>query len=125
MAKLYVSVDRNDGWVKLWTEERLHNGHGIFLYLGHDGPIISSNGKKIATDCHRGECREVAGESLAVRHGKLVIPTVKPRTVEDVKEEIVQKSVAYFGDADLWSSQGGGNLATLVAELRDLQAKEA
>ena len=93
MAKQYVSVDRTGPDVIVWDRPVRADGDGDFCRNCQGNPdnyIGRFHKGSVATDCPPGECREIEGGF------PLVIPTVKPRTVQDVKEEIVQKAVVYL-----------------------------
>ena len=120
MAKQYVSVDRTGPDVIVWDRPVRADGDGDFCRNCQGNPdnyIGRFHKGSVATDCPPGECREIEGGF------PLVIPTVKPRTVQDVKEEIVQKAVVYFEGIEEWRSREGNELRMLANELRALQAK--
>lgn len=100
-GSLAIHLTQNDGWDALFEPQTL-SSKSLFA---------------------RGEWRELSGPITLDEQGLFVIPTVAPRTVEDVKEEIVQRSIVYFGGMDRWSSEEGNELRRLADELRTLQAK--
>ena len=60
---------------------------------------------------------------ITIAFGKLVIPTVKPRTVEDVKEEIIKVLGEWVDEPGEPASSHGRRMTVLIHELRALQAK--
>ena len=65
---------------------------------------------------------ELAGP-IKFENGKAVIPTVKPRTVEDVKEEIIKVLGEWVDEPGEPASSHGRRMTALIQELRHLQAK--
>ena len=71
----------------------------------------------------RGEWRELAGPITLDEQGLFVIPTVAPRTVEDVKEEIIKVLGEWVDEPGEPASSHGRRMTALIQELRHLQAK--
>ena len=70
-----------------------------------------------------GEWRDLAGPITLDEQGLFVIPTVKPRTVEDVKEEIVDLVVKNLDDGTPLMLDTNEQARLLTRELRAMQAK--
>ena len=124
--KLWVSVDKYASDVTIWDRPVNPDRDGDFCVSSNGNPgayVRRFKKRDVSTECPPGECREMSDLPFFNEALIVVIPTVKPRTVEDVKEEIIKVLGEWVDEPGEPASSHGRRMTVLIHELRALQPK--
>jgi len=122
----WVSVDKSLGQTKIWDRRAAATRIGNFCVIDSENPvktIHTLHSKWVATNCPPGECWEIDGLPVFDEDWRLHITAKPPRTIEDVKQDIVDRSVYLYGDDSVIQKSHHRTMEVLVAEYKSLLNK--